>query len=337
MAHCIEEFDRGAVAGFVNETDTEVTLAWHRHPAYEILESTSVPEDMAAKIFSVPMVKIPSCRPDGRVIPKSFHIVRTDHDVIVAPHVGDQFNLIEGKVLWNTISENFLTNFPDLKIESVGTLKNGQLTYVNLKLSTIYIKGDLSPILNRMMVYNPIAMGSYAINLNNIRVVCMNTLRAAEMRGAAAGQLFKVSHTSSAAQKIVNIMEGMATAELKLKSLEDDLNMLADQSVDTKYIDAYLNALFPVSKSKKVDGEKAKRSETMAKRKSNVIREIFESDQSLAPAQVHSKYALLQATTNMFDHAKTRKTSDMMDVAWDGLCGNRANKKDRALQYLISN
>lgn len=336
--HCIEANDKGKIAGFITVADEKanrITPAWHQHKNYEILSSRTVPENEAAEIFNTPLKKVQSYTPDMQPINGAFHIVRTDTGEVVVPMVGNQFEATGRNVLWNSISENFMASYSDLGVESVGTLSNAQYAFINFKVNEMTIRGDDSPSVNRLMFVDPLGLGRYTVNLNSVRVVCMNTLRCAQEEGVIGETMFKISHTKGAQSKIETALDYLANIKLKLKKFESDMNELTQLEVDSQYVDDYLEYLFPVAKSTKKDGELAKRSKTISLRKSNAIKEIFESDQGLLAPVNRSRYSLLQATTNFAGNYRTREKMDALSTQFDGLVGGRADLKDKALKYLM--
>lgn len=324
--HMIMTDDRGAVAGYVKPEDTTVTPTWHGHPAYEVLESYNVPESTAAEIFSTKFSKVQSYTPDMQPIPGAFHIVN-EKGHIVAPHVGNQFVATDRTALWNFISEHFLALFPDLNIESVGTLINTRIAFVNFKINEFTIKGDASPTVNRLLLYDPIGLGSLHACDNQIRVVCFNTLTAASKQGTS----FKISHTASATHRIESALELIAESKLNLKKLETDLNELALIDTDAEYVDAFLNNMFPI---RKIKDEESKRGAALSAKRREAVLAVFENDQQMTAKVGKSRYGLLNAFTNVMTNAKMGKKMDAMAIEWDNLCGNRAEIKQRALAYL---
>jgi hypothetical protein len=49
-----------------------------------------------------------------------------------------------------------------------------------------------------------------------------------------------------------------------------------------------------------------------------------------------SRYAMLQAVTYSYDHEKLTPSKDRGMIAWDGIVGNRAQKKAEALELLTN-
>jgi hypothetical protein len=334
MAHMIERDDIGMVAGLVKSTDTEITPTWHGHPNYEVLNSYSVPSDMAAKAFSTKFTKVQSYTPDMQPIDGAFHIVN-ETGSLVAPMVGNQYVATDRPALWNYIEENFLASFPDLGIESAGTLMNTRIAFVNFKINEMNIKGDNSPTLNRLMLFDPIGCGALNVNQNCVRVVCHNTLTAAKNQAHYGESKFKISHTRSAASRVNEALDLIAETKMNLARLEENLNVLAGSEVTIDDVNGFLDHMFPIKNPNAEDGKK-NRGDTMAIKKREAVLNIFENDQDMAPSIARSRYSLLNAFTNFTGIAKTGKRTDKMAIEWDNLTGNRAGQKQKALEYLLA-
>ena len=335
MSHGIQELD----IGYVNGT------TWHNLPQYEQLERPVTLEE-ARKVMCYPLEKTPLFRVvhgdeddlfasvNYEQVDGAHCIIRTDHNKVMVPTVGDQFVVLDNSFLLDFVSENLLGQYPELEIESVGTLFNGATAFLNLKVAEYQIKGDKSPTLSRLMYFNPLGKGSYQACAHDVRIVCNNTLRASAAQGAANKTLAKFRHTKSAGQRINDHLADLAELKLGLEKHVEALDFLASKPVVAEEVTKYLNFLFPLpvdDNGRPVEG----RATSLARNKQDAVREVFESDQGLCLGATHTRYGLLQATTNYFDH-NTIRNGDDAARAWDGIVGDRANKKDTAFKFLMN-
>jgi phage/plasmid-like protein (TIGR03299 family) len=259
----------------------------------------------------------------------AWEVVRSDTGKVLIPHVGARFTVMNNVELLDFVDAALLSQYEGLEIESVGTLFGGATAFVNIKLEEHQIKGDNSPTISRLMYYNPLGAGSYAACAHTIRVVCNNTLRMATAQGAANNSLKKFRHTASAASRISEYMVDLAEIWAGLKKHKHNMKILAKKDVNEELFDNYFTFLFPAEKE---EGRGA----TMAANKRAAVEHIFNSDQDLSPAIQFSRYGLLQATTNYFDHLDPRKADDEATVAWNGLVGNYSDMKDKAVKFLLT-
>lgn len=328
MSHGIQKDDIGYV-GFV---DT-LGHTWHNMPQYHELNG-AVPSLKAFEVMDFDLEKRPNygMNQDGamRELDGSFHIVRSDTDTVLVGNVGSKFTVENNGSFFNYVDENILAMFPQLQIESVGTLFGGATTFINLMVNEFYIKGDDSPNINRLMYYNPLGKGSYGCGAHSVRIVCNNTLTAADAEAKANGSMFKFRHTKNAQTAINNHMMDLSETFLALDRYVDDLGVLAGVDMDTQDVDTFLESLYPTSKG-------SKKSETTNLNKQEKIKEVFEVVQDgMSKSISRSAYAMLNAVTWVVDHPeKLRKNQDVASNTWDGLVGLKADFKTTALSKLV--
>jgi len=324
MSAGIQELDKGYVEG----------TTWHGIPSYITLDRPVTIEE-ARSVMCYPLEKQQLFRDDGQdgEAVDAWAIVRTDHDAVMVPAVGKRFEVVDNSFLLNFVHEHLLAVYPELVIESCGTLFNGATAFVNIKIAEFQIKGDKSPTVSRLMYYNPLGRGSYQACAHDVRIVCNNTLRAAAAQGKANKSLAKFRHTASAGEKINEHLMDLAEFKLDLKKHIKQLDFLAKQQMSQEQVFEYLNKLYPLPKE---DNGKVKegRSATRKMNQQNAVMQQFEMDQSLAAGVKHSAYGLLQATTHVLDHGKI-KGGDEMAARWDGIVGQRAAVKDMAVKFLL--
>lgn len=305
--------DKGVVHG----------TTWHELPCYTI-QNHPVTKDQAREVLNYDLSKRRLFREDGTPT-KVYEVYRTDTGSVLVDSCTETYTIMNNLYLFNYIEEFVLSQAPDIEIESVGTLFSGAIAFVNLKLGEYHIKGDESSTLNRLMYYNPLGRGSYRACSHTIRVVCKNTLNAAEAQGAANNTLVKVPHRKNSEQKLSQAIADLAGVKIGFDSLEQQLQELSTKSFTTDTIEQVVKkGLF----AREV-------SEVRVKNACNKIESILETTRSeYIGATQTSRYALLQCFTNMLDHTVSKK-SDITYAQWDGMTGIRAGAKNRILQELL--
>ena len=315
MAHKIEKFDLGYVSA--NST-------WHNQPQFKCLgEGAEITINQCREVLDYEIVKEPLFRFEGvpghhDKVEGAFCIVRPDHNIVLAAHVGTRYTAENNVAILDQVDRWLLPQYPDLKVDSVGTFCNGATAFLSLKVSEFTVRGDESPTATHLMYINPIGVGCIQSCVNSIRIVCRNTARMALRQGAANGSMQRFAHTSGAPTRVANAMVDMAEVFLGLKKMEDTLNELAEQSVDTKYVESFLEAFFPRNSAKES------------------VLALFEGDQALTGQVKTSKYALYNAVTDHLDHNTTIRGGDQAGTMWDGITGLRAAKKEQVLQHLLT-
>ena len=328
MSHGITEVDKGFV-GFVNKFGG----TWHGLEQYkQLVDAVSAQQAMEVLDFDLEKRINYRMTNDGPMeeIEGSFHVVRTDTDTVLVPNCGNKFTVVNNGKFFNYVNENILAIYPQLEIESVGTLFGGATTFINLLVNEFYIKGDDSPNVNRLMYYNPLGKGSYAAGAHSVRIVCNNTLTAAAAESKANGSMFKFRHTKNAQTAINNHMIDLSETFLELEKYVDTLNDLACTEMDVGMVDTFLESLYPTD-------AKSKKSETANLNKQEKVREVFETVQDgMSKTISRSAYAMLNAVTWVVDHPeKIRAGQDVMSNTWDGLVGLKSDFKTGALSKLV--
>jgi hypothetical protein len=219
-----------------------------------------------------------------------------------------------------------------LQIESVGTLWRGATTFVNLKVKDFQIPGDLSKTINRIMWWNPLGKGSYQTCAHNVRVVCANTLAAAASAGKGTQE--SVRHTRTGYTKVAVNLEALAVHFLELEKLQITLTQLSKASVNDNYVDRYLKALSPVPGNLEIEDPIAAMGTSAFKFRKSIDDQYHSPTQGLSAGIKNTRYGLLQATTQVLDHEKLTPSKDRGMILWDGMVGNRAETKSKALELL---
>jgi len=325
------EFD----IGYVNGT------TWHGLPQYITLDRPPT-ADEARKVmcFEIEKQQLYRMLPDQEdelnvdTEPvEAWCIVRKDTDSVLVDHVGARFVAQDNKFLFDYINENLLAEYPDLEIESVGTLWNGATVFLNLKVAEFQIRGDESKQISRMFFCNPLGRGAYKAGGHNVRIVCSNTLGFAAGQAAANKTLKKFQHTSTAAEKINGHLDTIAEFRMGLQRHVYELDALTSVKVNSQFLDQFLDAMFPIPVAK---DEGSSRGVTIAKDKRAQVTANFESDQALDGKTGRSAYALLQATTNYIDNQSSIRGGDKGSRWIDSVDGNRAAQKVTAFDWLMT-
>ncbi|MFA5377427.1 MAG: DUF932 domain-containing protein [Dehalococcoidia bacterium] len=320
MAAGITEIDRGVVWG----------TTWHNLPQYKT-KKVPVTLEEARQVLDFPIEKRQlgfSILGGNNIKVNAYALVRSGTDHVLVDSVGERFIACNNVDMLNHIAKTVLKEFPQLKIESVGTLWAGATSFLNLKVDAFQVKGDKSETINRIMWYNPLGLGSYKTCAHNVRVVCDNTLRAAHVEGKANGTLRGIAHTATGAAKVQKELDNLARHFLELESLTQQMQQLAKKPMTSAMIESFLSQLVPIGP------ELEKSAVTQRQHKRETFMHQFESDQALAAPVNRSAYAMLNAVTYVLDHQDAKRGQDLGGITWDGLVGTRAGIKDQTLALL---
>lgn len=306
--------DKGVVHG----------TTWHELPCY-ITQNYPVTKDQARNVLDYDLAKRQLYREDGSPT-KVYEVYRTDTNHTLVDSCTETYTIMNNLYLFNYIEEFVLSQAPNIEIESVGTLFSGAIAFVNLKLGEYHIKGDESNTLNRLMYYNPLGRGSYRACSHNIRVVCKNTMVAAEAQGAANETLVKIRHTKNADRKLSEAIANLAGIKIGFDTLQEQLQELTYKTFTHDTIEHTVKqALFTQEVS-----------DTRIKNACEKVEAIYHKTRDeYTGATKFSRYALFQSFTNLLDHTISKK-SDITYAQWDGLVGIRSNAKARILEELLT-
>ena len=328
MSHGITSIDKGIVWG----------TTWHQLPQYLQIDRP-VTYNEAFKILNFPLIKRQLYRLAlGSMTDfekaQAWEIVRKDTGDALVPFVGSKFEVIGNEKLLEHVNNTVLKAFPQLQIESVGTLWRGATTFVNLKVDSFTVPGDNSQTLNCIMWWNPLGKGSYRTCAHNVRVVCANTLAAAATSGKETET--KVAHTKSGGVKIAAALDTLARHFLELEALGKTMKELALVPMQAEEPQAFLKRYLPIPGTLEKDDPIAAEGTSQFKNRKLIMDRFRRQDNNMTGAVANSRYGLLQAVTYELDHEKLTPAKDRGMIIWDGITGGRATKKAKALELLTT-
>jgi phage/plasmid-like protein (TIGR03299 family) len=325
MSHGILENDKGAV-GYVEKFGN----TWHGLEQYLQFEG-KVPMEMAERIGGYKVSKAPLHLPQslgGAQVDGAFSLVREDTKDVLYPSVGNVYEVIQNEEILKWIESDILAVHKNITIESVGTLFGGQKFFVNLLIDSYQVNGDISETKQRWLITNPFGGKALTSCLHDTRVVCDNTVSNAIEKGKSNKTLRRFRHTVSASQKIKDYSVDLCDIFTENDAQKERFNYLASKSVNTQYIDNFLEDMFPTK-------DKEKRGLTIAQNKQEAILELYNGKDDLT-AIADTRYKLLNAVTDWADHSLTVKGGDDQGSRfWSNIQGTSNDVKQQAFQLLL--
>jgi phage/plasmid-like protein (TIGR03299 family) len=326
MSHAIKKFDKGAV-GFT----TQLGKTWHGIESYTHFDGP-INIEIAERIANYEVKKMPlffkaeeglSLNPYQQV-DKAYCLYRDDIKQVIYPTVGERYEVISNMEMLNYV-QGIFKGYDNIKIESIGTLNNGQQLFVNLNVVDHVVKGDISPTKTRLMFTNSFGAESLTACLHQTRVVCMNTVRMAQGQGEANKTIKKFRHTKNASQKVEAHVLDLASIVGTVKEHNEKLDQLAEMEVNTEYVENFLENLFPTKL--KAQG----RGLTLNLNKQDAILDLFESKSDLT-ALKPTRYRLFNAVTDYTTNEMSLKgdidnAKRFMNVASQGGSGDKLNQQ----------
>lgn len=325
MAHCITENDLGYVTG---------GKTWHGRPEYHVTDAIGIAD--AIKCVDYPVKKLQARTQEGHLIPGGYYAARTDTfpPLVLAPNLGERYDILDRKVILNTFAEFLLANFPDLKIAGVGTLSAGRTFWIQFTAAKYNVKGDESDHELRLSYSETFGLTAHEIYATHVRIQCDNTLRSARNDAAAKGLLEKCRHTAGAELAINMAAETFAELHLGLKKDVQAMQYLAGQPVFPSTMRRFLDTFIPIPEESK-EGERSNAmSRNRAIRDRGTVEALWEKErESMTGKVAQSRYGLLEAYTDWADHHSYSRSP--YDRWLDGLNGDRAARKADAMNWLL--
>jgi phage/plasmid-like protein (TIGR03299 family) len=232
---------------------------------------------------------------DGQVFQtENSAIVRTDNGNMLYPSVGKGYTIVDNNRLIAQ-TQDIITQYSNIEIESTGTMKGGQLFYTSLLIDRHAVKGDQSETRTRLLMTNGFGGVSLSACLNQLRVECMNTFKMANAQGKLNQSLKRFRHTKNVGTKLQNHIFNLADIVGEVTKQNEALDYMATLQINSKYIESTLENLFPTFniKGELLEGSKL----TIAKNKQDKIIEIFESKSDLSHLE-NTRYKLFNAITD---------------------------------------
>lgn len=326
MAHLITDIDVGYLSG--NST-------WHERPEYILVGDRPVTTEEAIKTVDFDTKKVETYIPtaDGTYIPSgAFSIVRmldTGEMRVLAPAVGARYEATPHRYILDSMVENLLALYPDLRICGAGTLSGGATWWIQVVSNEYYIKGDTSATQQRLSYTQTYGQTAHSVFVTSTRIVCDNTRRMAMGEAASKLMLQKHRHTAGAVTKIEANMDLFAELHLGVKKDQELMGILAGIDAGETAVADFLDEMLPVPEE-----ESSTRSKNKIQAARDTVMEIYEGGQHMEKPVDKSKYALLSAYVDYLDHHSYTRSEESRWL--DSMTGDRARMKDVATDYLLS-
>lgn len=297
------------------------------------VERETIDAEEARKAFDFTIEKKESYDATGRVIPGHFHLVRNDTmDFIPSSGIGHKFVPVQHSTVYDEILTKILPAMPSLKLETVGTIHGCGTGIVVAKMGDDYhVKGDDSPMYNRLMFSNPCnGTGSLIMGFTSVRLFCQNQIPAALKQAKESG--FNIRHTKSAEVRVCGAVKAIEEQVAKVELIRQKAEFLATRQVNDAFIKAMLDKLIP-NRYAKDSGKGYTRIENM---RSDVLMQ-FDGGETAMSIKADSAWKLFNSFTfPIYNPDTTDKRMDMAEIAYTGAVGSRAMKVRRIFNTLVA-
>jgi len=281
--------------------------AWHRHPNSRVVEGQPGSED-ALRISGLDwLVDKEQITSGGIVIPGFWAVARQDLPRNSADRflgvVQDRYQLLQNKEAVS-VADKILEQEGGARFETLGSLWGGQVCYATIALPKVLKVVDDKVEKYLVLRWSHNGLYSFEVIITGVRVVCANTLR---MAFNAAKQSFTLRHTASAITRIDEAKKILGLSAEYFDQAAEVWNSMAATAVDQRFVEAYLNALFPDPPKKEPKEGKKVRTNSRAANIRAEIAELYNGKQKGANMKAikGTAWGLWSATTQYIDWNKT--------------------------------
>lgn len=250
----------------------------------------------------------------GISVPNRKAVIRKDTDVVLGT-VGASYSPVQNHQCFGFLDA--VAGDGQLRYHTAGALGQGQKVWMLAKLPGEIRVKDSEDVTEKYLLLSNSHDGTSALRVffSPIRVVCSNTLGAAERRGRKGG--VSIMHKGNLRAKVTEAQEILGLAKRFYDDVDEHINRLANHYPSRQQLEQYFANLYP-------DGPYAKnrRAENV---RSELLR-LFENGRGQdIPETRLTTWAAFNAVTEFVDHFRSTrgrspqaKASRRLESAWFG-------------------
>ena len=247
-------------------------------------------------------------------------ITLDSHKIVVRDDINKPLGIVSNnyKVLQNSEAFNFFEPFIEnemASLETAGSLFNGKKEFVLAKIKSDNMVVDKNDEVEKYILISNShdATQSLRVGFTPIRVVCNNTLSAAE--NSMQSQLIKLTHKGNIVQSLSELRETMDLINQQFIATEEQYKYLATRTNINKLdLHKYVKQVFSVKKLEDIikDYEEGKEIEEARKKLIARVEEIFD----LEP--VHNAWTMYNSVNYYLNHERGRNLENRYNSMWFG-------------------
>ena len=263
---------------------------------------------------------------NGKNKPTGLKSLVRETDGKILTNVGENWNPVQNDKAFEFFHEFVLSG--DMEMHTAGSLKGGQMVWALAKVKDSFTINGKDRVDSYLLFSNPHQYGkSIDIRFTPIRVVCNNTLTfSLDSKSDASVRVgHRVEFDADAAKKAIGI------AKDKMETYSDVAQFLSSKRFTQDSYIEYLNAVFPRTADKRVQG-KALSVETLS-RNAKLAHDVLETQPGAEYAE-GSWWQAFNSVTFITDHVQGRNSDNRLYSSWFG--GNQVRKRDAlksAIEY----
>lgn len=215
------------------------------------------------------------------------------------------------------------------RYHTAGSLNHGRTVWILAQIGeTRYVVGDDG--IGQFLLLSMGHDGKRAVQVTPtpIRVVCANTLGAAERSAEDGKTIIKIAHTRNASRRLADLRDFVRPYLTQYEKTVEAFRLLAARGVTDEAVDVYLRELFPDPKDPDSNPARAEniRAEIEAKFNGGLI-----GYSTIPTANRDSYWTLYNAVTEYVDHDRGTD-ANRLNSAW---FGSGSIVKERALELAL--
>lgn len=254
-----------------------------------------------------------------------------DSDESVLGFVGPHY-----RPLQNVDAFKFFDKFLDsgeVRLETAGSLRKGKRVWVLAKLNRAPLEVVPGDVVEKYLLLSNghDGLNAVRVGLTPVRVVCQNTLSAAEYRTgteARDSQLIRIHHNSNLSRNLTDVASALNAVDARFEASAELFRALARRGVNQADVKAFVREVFvPEAISPHTTTEDMERLEVREKKMLETITRLFESGRGNDTAHVRgTAWALYNAATEYLTHEAGRSSESRLNQLWfdQGAASNSA-------------
>lgn len=233
-------------------------------------------------------------------------LVRSDTEAVMTV-ARTTYGVVQNSVCWDLVDA--IIDVPGVQYETGITLKGGALCAITAVLDEpTLIQGDDSPILPYLAVtWTHDGSGAISGRATNVRVVCANTVAAAEAQGRRLGTDFSFRHSKNVLDRVAEAKDAVKGLRIAHQEYIEISNELAALSVTPEQREWFIDATIPMP-STTIITDRVVRNIDVARA---AMRSLFDGP-TIPDAHRFTAYGMHLAGVEYLDHVRPSRSVETL-------------------------
>lgn len=239
-------------------------------------------------------------------LPDQKLIVRDDNEHVLGV-VGQGYELVDHAEMGGILES--ILGLEHVKFETAGSCRDGAQVWALAYLDEPYtVAGDVTETYPFLALLNSHdGSGACKVVATQVRVVCWNTYRAAEMQGERTGRQFVFSHTAGIHDRIEEAKQALSGVRDEAKEWDALASELFGLKVDDEQLSEFLAAFLP----EPIGEVASKRVHSNVEKARKVFRTLY-LDSPTTEGHRGTALGLIDASVEYLDHVRGFRNSDTL-------------------------